>query len=147
MRHKSSLNIPMLFAVPFHWCQVLSMHHIFLTSALVGGEWSASCTGHFTPEERVPSTNLIGGRLGPRDGLVDMEKKKFLILPGLELWPLSCSTCRQLLYQLSYPRYIFTSITLNIYNILSRQIVFKFVAFKRQIQHILVSQHSSDGCI
>jgi hypothetical protein len=28
--------------------------HIFLTSALAGGEWSASRPGRFTPGERVP---------------------------------------------------------------------------------------------
>jgi hypothetical protein len=28
--------------------------HIFLTSALVGGEWSASRPGRFTPVERAP---------------------------------------------------------------------------------------------
>jgi len=30
--------------------------HSFLTSALDGGEWSASCTGCFTLGERVPVT-------------------------------------------------------------------------------------------
>jgi hypothetical protein len=38
--------------------------HIFLTSVLVGGEWSA---------------------LHPRAGFDYMEKRKFLSLPGLEL--------------------------------------------------------------
>jgi hypothetical protein len=28
--------------------------HVFLTSELVGDEWSASCPGGFTREERVP---------------------------------------------------------------------------------------------
>jgi hypothetical protein len=28
--------------------------HIFLTSALVGGEWSASRPGRIAPEERAP---------------------------------------------------------------------------------------------
>jgi hypothetical protein len=28
--------------------------HVFLTSALVGGEWSASRPGRFTPWERAP---------------------------------------------------------------------------------------------
>jgi hypothetical protein len=28
--------------------------HIFLTLALVGGEWSASRPSHFTPLERAP---------------------------------------------------------------------------------------------
>jgi hypothetical protein len=55
--------------------------HIFLTSALVGGEWSASRPGRFTPEERAPSTHQIGGWVGPRAGLEYMESKKFLVLP------------------------------------------------------------------
>jgi hypothetical protein len=29
----------------------------FLTTALVGGEWSASCPCHFTTEERAPGTH------------------------------------------------------------------------------------------
>jgi hypothetical protein len=59
--------------------------HVFLTSALVGGEWSASRPGRFTPGERVPGTHWIGGCVGPRAGLGDVEKRKFLTLPGLEL--------------------------------------------------------------
>jgi hypothetical protein len=35
--------------------------HIFLTSALVGGEWSTSRSGRFTPGERAPGTHSIGG--------------------------------------------------------------------------------------
>jgi hypothetical protein len=42
--------------------------HVFLTSALVVGEWSASHPGSFIPEERAP------GWVGPRAGLDDMEK-------------------------------------------------------------------------
>jgi hypothetical protein len=48
--------------------------HIFLTSAPVGGEWSASCSGRFTPGERAPGTHLIGGWVDPRAGLDDFEK-------------------------------------------------------------------------
>jgi len=40
-----------------------------LTSALDGGEWSASCPGHFTHRERAPGTHWIGGWVGPRVGL------------------------------------------------------------------------------
>jgi hypothetical protein len=35
--------------------------HIFLVSVLVGGEWWASRPGRFTPGERAPGTQLIGG--------------------------------------------------------------------------------------
>jgi hypothetical protein len=40
-----------------------------LTSILRGGEWSASRPGHFTPEETVLSTHLMGGWVDPKDGL------------------------------------------------------------------------------
>jgi hypothetical protein len=53
--------------------------HIFLTSALAGGEWSTSRPGRFTP-----GTHWIGGWVDPRAGLGDV-KRKFLTLPGLEL--------------------------------------------------------------
>jgi hypothetical protein len=36
----------------------------FLTSALDGGEWSASRPYRFTPGERAPGTHWIGGWLG-----------------------------------------------------------------------------------
>jgi hypothetical protein len=55
--------------------------HIFLTSALVGDEWSASHSGRFTAGERVPGTHWIGGWLNLRAGLDNMEKRKFLTLP------------------------------------------------------------------
>jgi hypothetical protein len=48
----------------------------FLTSALDGGEWSASRPGRFTPGEIVPGTHWIGGWAGPGAGLDAMEKRK-----------------------------------------------------------------------
>jgi hypothetical protein len=39
--------------------------HDFLTSALVGGEWSTSRLGRFTPGERAPSSHWIGGWWAP----------------------------------------------------------------------------------
>jgi hypothetical protein len=77
--------------------------HISLTSALVGGEWSASRCGRFTLQEKVPGTHWIGGWVDPRTGLDDVEKRKFLILPGLELRPLGRVARSQSLYRLSYP--------------------------------------------
>jgi hypothetical protein len=56
-----------------------------LSSALVGGECSVSRPCRFTPEERTPGIRWIGGLLDPRAGLDDVEKRKFLNLPGLEL--------------------------------------------------------------
>jgi hypothetical protein len=45
-----------------------------LTSALVGVEWSSSRPGCFTPGERVPGIHWLGGWVGPRIGLDDVEK-------------------------------------------------------------------------
>jgi hypothetical protein len=61
--------------------------HIFLTSALAGSEWSASRPGRLTPGERAHGTHWIGGWVGPRAGLDDVKKGKFLVLPGLQLIP------------------------------------------------------------
>jgi hypothetical protein len=60
----------------------------FLTSALDGGEWSASGPSRFTPGERALRTHCIGGWVGLRTGLEDVEDKKFLTLPRLEIRPL-----------------------------------------------------------
>jgi hypothetical protein len=37
-----------------------------MTSALDGGEWSASRPGRFTLKERAPGTHWIGGWVGPQ---------------------------------------------------------------------------------
>jgi hypothetical protein len=61
--------------------------HIFLTSTLIGGEWSALCLGRFNLGELAPGTHSIEGWVDPRDGVDDMEKRKFLTPYGLELRP------------------------------------------------------------
>jgi hypothetical protein len=40
------------------------------------------------PSRFTPGTHWIGGWVVPRAGLDDVEKRKFLTLPGLELRPL-----------------------------------------------------------
>jgi hypothetical protein len=50
--------------------------HAFLTSALDGGEWLASCSGHFTPREKAHDAHWIGGWLGPRTVLDAVVKIK-----------------------------------------------------------------------
>jgi hypothetical protein len=55
--------------------------HIFLSSALDGGERSAS-----RPDRFIHGTNLIGGCVGPGIGL-DLTKRKILPLAGIELRP------------------------------------------------------------
>jgi hypothetical protein len=52
--------------------------HFFFTSALVGGEWSNSRPGRFTPGESTSGTPSAGGWVGPRAGLDDVEKTKIL---------------------------------------------------------------------
>jgi hypothetical protein len=76
--------------------------HIFLTLALVGGEWLASRPCSFIPAERDPGTHWIAGCMGPTAGLDDVEKRKFLTLPGLELPPSGRPASRQSLYRLRY---------------------------------------------
>jgi hypothetical protein len=72
--------------------------HIFLMSALAGGERSESRPCRFTP-----GTHWIGGWVGPRASLDDVEKRKFLPLPRLELRPLRRPARSQSLYRLRYP--------------------------------------------
>jgi hypothetical protein len=52
-----------------------------LTSALDGGEWSASGPSRFTPGERVHSTHWIGGWVGPRAVLDAVVKRKKIPSP------------------------------------------------------------------
>jgi hypothetical protein len=73
--------------------------------ALVGGEWSASRPGRFTTGERAPSTRWIGGWVDPRAGLDDVEKRRFLILPGLELQHLGRPARSHSLYRLHCPSF------------------------------------------
>jgi hypothetical protein len=66
--------------------------HIFLTSALAEGEWSASRPGRFTPGEGAPGTHFMGGWVDPRAGLDDLENRTFF----------SRSIRSQSLYRLRY---------------------------------------------
>jgi hypothetical protein len=53
-----------------------------LTSALDGGEWSASRPGRFTPRERDPDIHWIGGWVDPRailDMVVQEELSEMLL--------------------------------------------------------------------
>jgi hypothetical protein len=74
-----------------------------LTSALDGGEWSASRPGRFTPGERAPGTHWIGGWVGPRAVPYAVVKRK---IPSSrrELNPrtLIVQLVAQSLYRLSY---------------------------------------------
>jgi hypothetical protein len=48
--------------------------HVFLTSALDGGEWSASHRGSFTLRDRASGTHWTGGWVGLRAGLNEVAK-------------------------------------------------------------------------
>jgi hypothetical protein len=73
----------------------------FLTSALDGGEWSASRPGRFTPEERAPDTHWLGHQVGPKSRSGNWGKKK-LTLQGIEPQYPGCPT-RSVATILSYP--------------------------------------------
>jgi hypothetical protein len=55
----------------------------FLTSAVDGGERSASRPGRFTPRERIDYTLWIRGSVGPRAGVDAVVKRKILLLSGI----------------------------------------------------------------
>jgi hypothetical protein len=59
--------------------------HVFLSSALFGGEWSASLPGCFTPRKEPQGTHWTGSCMGPRTGLENAKRRKILPLPGLEI--------------------------------------------------------------
>jgi hypothetical protein len=65
--------------------EVYEYIHVFLISALVGGEWSGSLPYRFTPGGSASGTHLIGGWVDLSAGPDDVEKRKLLTLPGLEL--------------------------------------------------------------
>jgi hypothetical protein len=71
---------------------------VFLTSALAG-EWSAS-----GPRGKSPQVPIrYEGGWAPRVSLDDVENRKFLMLPGLELPPLGRPARSQSLHWLRYP--------------------------------------------
>jgi hypothetical protein len=58
-----------LYSIKYSTTGVEVQLHTFLTSALDGGEWSASCPADFTPREYDPGTQWTGSLVGPRAGL------------------------------------------------------------------------------
>jgi hypothetical protein len=95
--------------------------HVFLTSTLDGGEWSASRPGRFTPGVRAPGTHLIGGCEDPRASLDAVAKRKNPIIefPGsitLVVQPvaqsLSWLTYRVIQLEISHSFVLFTDIVM-----------------------------------
>jgi hypothetical protein len=71
--------------------------HVYLTSALVGGEWGESAHG----------THWIGGCVGPRSGLDDAKKRQFLTLPAASrILDLSLRTVDTVLHQRFQERFL-----------------------------------------
>jgi hypothetical protein len=64
--------------------------HVFLTSALVGCEWSASRPGRLTLRQIASGTHWTGGWVWPQSqsGRCGAETN-LLPLPGIEPWPSS----------------------------------------------------------
>jgi hypothetical protein len=71
----------------------------FLTWAIVGG---ASRPCRFTLGERTPGTQWIGGWVGPRAGMDDVENRKILILTGTRTSTPRSPSHSQSLYRLYY---------------------------------------------
>jgi hypothetical protein len=82
---------------------VVDVHiHDFLTSALVGVEWSAHALTVLPPgkEARYPLDRRLSD---PRTDLDNVEKRKFFTLLGLELRHLGRPARSQSPYRLRYP--------------------------------------------
>jgi hypothetical protein len=73
--------------------------HVFLASALLGGEWPASRSGHLTLGS-APDAHWIEGWVGFRAGVDLMEGWKFLTIQGPELPSLGRPARIQSLYRL-----------------------------------------------
>jgi hypothetical protein len=75
--HKGKVKLSLCLTKHYAMKTYEAMHvniYAFLTSALVGGEWSATRPGLFAPRERAPCCNLIGGCLDPRASLDNIKK-------------------------------------------------------------------------
>jgi hypothetical protein len=83
-RFKVSFPCPQLtnhHAMKMYWKSAYTAPqlHVFLTSALDRGEWSASCPGSFPPWVKAPGTHWIGGWVDPRAGLNAVAKRENLL--------------------------------------------------------------------
>jgi hypothetical protein len=76
--------------------------HISLTSALVGGEWSALRPSCFTQGEIALDIHYTGNWVGARASLDHIEKIKNVILPGMEPRLLGRPIRSQSLYRMGY---------------------------------------------
>jgi hypothetical protein len=80
----------------------------------------------FTPRSlypRYPFDRRLRGWVDPRDGLDDVEKRKFLTLLGLERWPLGPPAHNQSLYRLLSASSLSFSLTLRMEAVRSFEIL------------------------
>jgi hypothetical protein len=86
------------------WGERRHSSYLYLTSALDGGEWSASRPGRALPPGKgPPGTHWIGGWMGPRAGPNSRARRKNpLPLSGIEPRSLDRPARSQTLYCLSY---------------------------------------------
>jgi hypothetical protein len=84
---------------------------MYLTAALVG--FFSFTHRPLYPRERALGTHWLGGWMGPKAGLDDVEKRKFLTLPRLELRPLVRPVRNQSLYRLRYPGFQYQAMNSN----------------------------------
>jgi hypothetical protein len=76
----------------------------FKTSALDGGEWSASRPGRALPPAKTPGIHCTGGWVVPRAALeTEAREKNIFPLPGIEPRSLGRPVRSQTLYWPSYP--------------------------------------------
>jgi hypothetical protein len=111
--------------------------HVFLTSAPVAGEWSTSHHGPFTPEEVASGTHWIGGWVGPKTGLDDMERRKILPLLRFELRPLSRPARSQSLSRLCNIYFYFADTLRTLWDFIP---LLKFLFLRTCFNPILVYQ-------
>jgi hypothetical protein len=118
-----SYKVP-ISLVFFFFCKILCTALINLKLPLCLTNWNTTpwrhmgeciCRSHFldlgtswrwsvSRSDRIsPFSVWTGGLMGLTIGLDDVERRQFLILPGLELWPLGRPARSQSLYRLSYP--------------------------------------------
>jgi hypothetical protein len=89
----------------------------FLTSALDGGEWSASRPGRYTPGDMAPGTHWIWGWGGSQSRSKRCGEEKILLLPGIDPRPTN-SQAVAIPTELSRLLLCFLVFRLNIYRIL-----------------------------
>jgi hypothetical protein len=86
----------------------------------LGGEWSASRPGRFTPRG-MSHCYLFDRKLGgPQSQYVRCGEETILTLPELQLRTLGCPACNQSLYPLSYRDSSFVNMIINYFTFIFR---------------------------